>query len=163
METDVEIIDATLENIKDNVISRVMYLAEQNDTPLSNTDLYQNNVYFEDLINGKGIVLLAMVSNEIVGVIFGRINESEYVLPHTGICRKYKTLFVENLSVIHSYHRKHIGQKLLTAFEIKGKEQEINTIALDVEITNDAAKGLYEKLGYCVVNVLENREKRINY
>ena len=53
-----------------------------------------------------------------------------------------------DIAVLPSFRRLHIAQGLLEHLFDYAKHQEISRILLEVRISNDAARNLYQKLGF---------------
>lgn len=99
---------------------------------------------FRDIMNNPSFQSMGVFSKtDLVGYIFYYVVLDE--------------LHVMNIA-IDPKHRKHgIGEKLLDKVHEFGKKHKIKFAYLEVRETNDAAKKLYEKLGY------QKQGRRIGY
>ncbi|PRP75113.1 n-acetyltransferase mak3 [Planoprotostelium fungivorum] len=91
------------------------------------------------------LCLLAMIEDKCIGVI---ISKSDY---HRGILRGY----IAMLAVDKTYRKVKIGTKLVLKTIEEMKSHHCEEVVLETEITNKAALGLYENLGFL-------RDKRLN-
>ena len=85
------------------------------------------------------IYLVAVIDNEIVGQIVADFGAT------------YKLPCLYALRVKDKFQNQGIGTKLIIAVEEKLKEKGFKKLYIEVEIHNDSAKKLYERLGYTVV------------
>jgi len=60
----------------------------------------------------------------------------------------FEELHLMNLSVHPCLRREGIGEELLRWAVLKGREAGAKTATLEVRSSNDAARGLYEKVGF---------------
>jgi [ribosomal protein S18]-alanine N-acetyltransferase len=94
----------------------------------------------------NGVSLVARVDKEIAGFIIGRVD----------LVRNRPVGHIMTIDVAPNYRRKGIAQKLLleteAIFEAKGAKE----CRLEVRENNAAALGLYMKLGYEKISLLEH-------
>jgi ribosomal-protein-alanine N-acetyltransferase len=99
------------------------------------------------LDNPNSISLVAVVENEIVGFIIGLVYENVKI-GNVG--------HILTLDVATKHRRKGVAMKLLQELERKFREKGIKACFLEVRFDNEAAKRLYEKLGYREIACLRN-------
>ena len=73
--------------------------------------------------------------------------------------------FINTVAVLPDFQGQGIGTHLLMYAEEKAKAERLRKCALSVEIDNNRARSLYERLGYRVVKTtkLNRLEQRIGY
>ena len=105
-------------------------------------DTYLNKLFYH-MILGAGVVYVAEIDNNVVGIIIG-IKSSSPWFPNQ------ITLKELMLYTVKEYEGKGIGSKLLKAYNDKAKEllenKDISVYA--VSVTKDLGKLNYEKYGY---------------
>ncbi len=82
-------------------------------------------------------------TDEIVGFIFVMVNE-------------LGAGHLTTIGVAPEHRRRGIAKRLLARAEDALKAREINTIVLEVRVSNLSAQSLYRKLGYAIVQRIEN-------
>jgi GNAT superfamily N-acetyltransferase len=129
-----------------HVINLIHKFQEANKLPASLMqeldDTYLNKL-FHHLILGAGVVYVAEVDNNVVGMIIGLKSSSPWFPNQI-------TLKELMLYTIKEYEGKGIGSKLLKAYNDKAKEMlENKDISLyAVSVTRDLGKLDYKKYGY---------------
>ncbi len=98
------------------------------------------------LMDNNGVSLAAKVGGEVAGFIIGRID----------FVRNRPVGHVMTIDVSQVYRRQGIGQRLMVELEGIFKQKGATECRLEVRENNVAALGLYQKLGYHQVGVLEN-------
>ncbi|RLI20141.1 ribosomal-protein-alanine N-acetyltransferase [Candidatus Bathyarchaeota archaeon] len=88
--------------------------------------------------NPNSISLVAKISGQIAGFVIGLVYDAG----------KEKIGHVFTLDVAKKYRRKGVAMKLMKELELKFKEKGAKECFLEVRIDNNAARKLYEKLGY---------------
>ena len=58
---------------------------------------------------------------------------------------------ITNVAVHPDFRRKGIGEKILEYLKLEAKKRGIDSLYLEVRRSNEAAKSLYEKVGFCVI------------
>ena len=82
-------------------------------------------------------------TDEIVGFIFVMVNE-------------LGAGHLTTIGVAPEHRRRGIAEQLISRAEDALKAREINTIVLEVRVSNLSAQALYRKLGYAIVQRIEN-------
>jgi len=98
------------------------------------------------LLDYNGISLTAKVIGEVAGFIIGRID----------FVRNQPVGHVMTIDVLPACRRQGIGERLMVELEAILKQKGARECRLEVRENNVAALGLYQKLGYRKVAVLEN-------
>ncbi|MBR2875579.1 MAG: ribosomal protein S18-alanine N-acetyltransferase [Clostridia bacterium] len=65
-------------------------------------------------------------------------------------------VYVNNIAVFYNYRRFGIGEALLSHLISVACEENCSMVTLEVRVSNDAARGLYEKLGFENVGMRKN-------
>jgi [ribosomal protein S18]-alanine N-acetyltransferase len=94
----------------------------------------------------NAVSLIARINGEIVGFIIGRID----------LIRNKPVGHIMTIDVAPQYRRRGIAQKLMLETEAIFKMKGANECRLEVREGNVAALGLYLKLGYEKISLLEN-------
>ena len=94
----------------------------------------------------NGISLVAKVNGEIAGFIIGRID----------LIRNQPVGHIMTIDVAPLYRRKGIGQRLMLETEELFRQKGAKECRLEVREGNVEALGLYQKLGYKKVAVLDH-------
>ena len=98
------------------------------------------------LTDYNGISLVAKIGGEVAGFIIGRIDfVDDRPVGH-----------VMTIDVAPAYRRQGVGQRLMVELETLLKKKGATECRLEVRENNVAALGLYQKLGYQTVSMLEN-------
>lgn len=92
----------------------------------------------ENAKNANGVMFVAQIGEEIVGVIFG----------NRGIARKNRHSLFLVLGVRQSCWKQGIGRALLRAVETWASERALHRLELTVQTTNSRAIALYEGAGF---------------
>ena len=100
----------------------------------------------------NAISLIARVDGEIEGFIIGRID----------LVRNQPIGHIMTVDVAPNFRRKGIGTKLMLEIEAYFKQKDVKECLLEVREGNYAAQGLYIKIGYQKVAMLENYYGKIN-
>jgi ribosomal-protein-alanine N-acetyltransferase len=95
--------------------------------------LYPHSIFLKAIIDGK-----------IVGFIAGILQAS------------HRVGRIYTLDIKPEFRRRSIASKLLQSLESEFKNRGMASSVLEVEVTNTAAIGLYQKFGYRPVSVLKN-------
>jgi len=97
------------------------------------------------LADYNSISLVARVNGDIAGFIIGRID----------IDRKLPAGHILTIDVVPIHRRKGIAQQLLREIEEIFRQKDAVECRLEVREDNDAALGLYRKLGYVKIAKLD--------
>lgn len=76
-----------------------------------------------------------------------------------GYCGMYKFFHegeIVNVAVASEYRKQGVAQTMLTELMRLGTESEVDTFLLEVRESNQAARSLYEKLGFTQMGVRKN-------
>ena len=95
-----------------------------------------------ELENALSLWLVAVEDDDVIGYV-----GSQTVLGWSDMM---------NVAVHPDHRRKGIGEKLVVALEEALKAQESTCLTLEVRVSNDPAKALYEKLGFTEVGRRKN-------
>ena len=95
-----------------------------------------------ELENALSLWLVAVEDDDVIGYV-----GSQTVLGWTDMM---------NVAVHPDHRRKGVGEKLVLALEDALKAQESTCLTLEVRVSNDPAKALYEKLGFTEVGRRKN-------
>jgi ribosomal-protein-alanine N-acetyltransferase len=95
--------------------------------------LYPHSIFLKAIIDGK-----------IVGFIAGILQAS------------HRVGRIYTLDIKPEFRRRSIASKLLQSLESEFRNRGMASSVLEVEVTNTAAIGLYQKFGYRPVSVLKN-------
>ncbi|WP_078552141.1 GNAT family N-acetyltransferase [Bacillus alkalicellulosilyticus] len=113
-------------------------------------DLYKENStpvekeFFENqLIDGKHQILVAMIDNEVVGVV---VTKEEEVTENTFV-KERKIIYIKSICVAETHRKKGIGKKLITYVFDLGKSLNVDSIELGVSEENTSAIEFYKSLG----------------
>jgi [ribosomal protein S18]-alanine N-acetyltransferase len=104
------------------------------------------------LTDYNAISLIACVNDKIAGFIIGRID----------LVRNQPVGHIMTIDVAPNYRRTGIGTRLMLEIEGLFKHKNAAECRLEVRERNEAALGLYFKLGYRKVAVLENYYRETN-
>lgn len=102
------------------------------------------------------------------------VAEEETVLGYVGMYRSFEEGEITNVAVTTNARRKQIGSKLLEELHFAAAECAIERIILEVRESNEAAIGLYRRMGYESIGIRKNfysfptenailMEKRLNH
>jgi ribosomal-protein-alanine acetyltransferase len=94
----------------------------------------------------NAVSLVARVDKEIAGFIIGRVD----------LIRNLHVGHIMTIDVASKYRRKGVGQKLLLETEAIFKTKGAKECRLEVREDNVAALGVYVKLGYEKISLLEH-------
>lgn len=100
---------------------------------------------YDEVLNKNGKIYLALEENNVVGLVIGIINKDihEYDYERNG----YVGEIIE-LIVTKNTRSKGIGKQLIKKMELYFKDNNCETINIDVFGYNDIAKDFYFKNGY---------------
>lgn len=85
--------------------------------------------------------------------LVARENEARQVVGYVCFLVVFDELHLMNLAVHPLWRRLGIGEELVkNALEV-GREKEVKMVTLEVRASNEAARGLYEKLGFRMVAI----------
>ena len=82
--------------------------------------------------------------------------EDDTLVGFIGCSLMFETLAINNFSVLSSYKRQGIGEKLLQSLVAHGKEKGVENFILEVRISNEPAIALYKKYGFVEIDILKN-------
>jgi ribosomal protein S18 acetylase RimI-like enzyme len=100
----------------------------------------KNNSFLNDLLDENKILLVAIEKNNVLGFIYGLIeNKTSLKLPVGHIC----FLYVDN-----EYRNKKIATSLIDAFLNELKKSNIEIVEVKSFENNEAAKALYIKYNF---------------
>lgn len=101
------------------------------------------NGFVEMLMTDNVRVLVSETGNVITGILVGVITEKESNLTF------FRKIFaIENLAVLKSEQKKHIGEKLMCkAYEL-AKKEKCDSLNLNVWCFNENAHAFYKHLGF---------------
>lgn len=125
-----------LKMTKDDVHAVALLEKECFSSPWSETSL------LESLENEASVFLCAKTDGKIVGYIGTSVVLDE--------------AYVSDIAVAKNERRKGIGEKLLEECEKICREKGCSFLSLEVRKSNEAAKALYEKRGFCVLGERKN-------
>ncbi|MEK6577427.1 MAG: ribosomal protein S18-alanine N-acetyltransferase [Nitrospirota bacterium] len=77
-----------------------------------------------------------------------RIPDKDEIVGYICFWLVFEELHLMNLAVHPYWRREGIGEELLRWAVLKGREAGAKTATLEVRSSNDAARGLYEKVGF---------------
>lgn len=100
---------------------------------------------YEDQVQGRRLMLLAVVNDFPVGQIFVHLSDAE-MAPSYRQGRGY----VYALRVMEPFRGRRIGTRLILHAEQLLREQGYRWVVIAVAKTNSGARALYERLGYVV-------------
>lgn len=107
-----------------------------------NKDYIVNN-WFENLYNKDGnVIYIAKDKGNVVGYLYCKI-----ISDHTGLMNK-KDAFIDGLFVEENYRNMGIATKLLSEAKNWSRENEANSIYLNVLCENSTASSFYYKNGF---------------
>lgn len=146
---------------KEVALNKIKSLIESNDHSFS----FQNILVYENEKNQIDGVLLSYIPSKIdkqkehkkYKELFS-LNElimlwlKSLLLVSIDNKSKIDGLYIQNICVNGSCRGKGIGSQLLDAIEHFAKEKNYNSLWLDVSVTNQKAKMLYERYGFDVVS-----------
>jgi GNAT superfamily N-acetyltransferase len=99
------------------------------------------------LDSANKFIFVAVDDNDVVqGHLFCHIRESD----GQGVVAKIKTMWIEDLCVDENIRSKGIGSQLFDVVEKFAKEQQCDSITLNVWQFNEGAKVFYEKKGMSI-------------
>lgn len=87
---------------------------------------------------GHAVVLVATVDDEVVG--------------YGGMLVLYDEAEMLNLAVTSSARKAGVGRAIMNALSAVAKSRGATRLLLEVRVSNASAIGLYEKLGFVVIN-----------
>ncbi|MGN0342323.1 MAG: ribosomal protein S18-alanine N-acetyltransferase [Roseburia sp.] len=90
------------------------------------------------------------------GVIFLVAREDEVCIGYCGIYLAADEGEITNVAVDPAYRRKGVARALLQQLLQQAKERGASHIVLEVRASNEAARALYEKLGFTACGVRKN-------
>ena len=82
--------------------------------------------------------------------------EDDTLVGFIGCSLMFETLAINNFSVLSSYKRQGIGEKLLQGLLAYGKEKGVENFILEVRVSNEAAIALYKKYGFIEIDIRKN-------
>ena len=82
--------------------------------------------------------------------------EDDTLVGFIGCSLMFETLAINNFSVLSSYKRQGIGEKLLQGLLAYGKEKGVENFILEVRVSNEAAIALYKKYGFIEIDRRKN-------
>ena len=82
--------------------------------------------------------------------------EDDTLVGFIGCSLMFETLAINNFSVLSSYKRQGIGEKLLQSLLAHGKEKGVENFILEVRVSNEAAIALYKKYGFIEIDRRKN-------
>lgn len=98
--------------------------------------------------------LLESLENE--GSIFLCAKSNEKIVGYIGASVVLDEAYVSDIAVAKSERRKGIGKKLLEECEKLCRKKGASFLSLEVRKSNEAARALYEKRGFCVLGERKN-------
>ncbi|MDA3847051.1 MAG: ribosomal protein S18-alanine N-acetyltransferase [Vallitaleaceae bacterium] len=96
-----------------------------------------------ELVNPKAIYIVAEIDDIVRG--------------YAGLWQIIDEGYITNIAVDDAFRHRGIGYELVKKLEVIGREKGIDRFTLEVRESNDAAIGLYKKMGFEVCG------KRINF
>lgn len=113
--------------------------------------------YFEKVLNDANNLNYVYIENKkIVGVLIAAIQHTN-PLP---IIKPRTFYFIENIVVDKNHRRKGIAKKLFSYLTLKAKENNIDSIELNVWSFNTEAIKFYESMGMNIKNIrMETKSK----
>ena len=113
--------------------------------------------YFEKVLNDANNLNYVYIENKkIVGVLIATIQHTN-PLP---IIKPRTFYFIENIVVDKNHRRKGIAKKLFSYLTLKAKENNIDSIELNVWSFNTEAIKFYESMGMNIKNIrMETKSK----
>lgn len=108
----------------------------------------------KDLKDSRNIVQFVQIDNEAVGFLWLRFNDID-MGPNEPT---YTIADVYGLGVKAEYHRQGIATKILSYIETQAREKGANLIRSGAGIDNFASQKLHEKYGFCVYQMLYEKE-----
>lgn len=100
---------------------------------------WSENAILESMQQNNYIFLKAEINDEIVGYI--------------GFYYSFDEGDITNIAVRDIYRRQGIGESLIYALIEECKNRKINSIMLEVRISNDSAINLYRKIGFGEIGI----------
>ena len=124
-------------NLKDNHVSQVAQLEK-----LCFSDPWSENSVASELKNPLSLWLVAEVDGAVAGYV-----GSQTVMDETDMM---------NIAVHPDYRRQGIAIALIDALIDGLKQKGSHCLTLEVRASNENARSLYEKLGFCEVGIRKN-------
>ena len=124
-------------NLKDNHVSQVAQLEK-----LCFSDPWSENSVASELKNPLSLWLVAEVDGTVAGYV-----GSQTVMDETDMM---------NIAVHPDYRRQGIAIALIEALIDGLKQKGSHCLTLEVRASNENARSLYEKLGFCEVGIRKN-------
>lgn len=144
-----------MNDIRLDVFTELIDIGSDNFKKLKD-EMYVTDRYEKTLLKlsreGKAIVLAAKVDGRYVGRVTLRHDWTDDS-PTSGTSVVIEDIFprlpqVNALEVDENYRKQGIASALMAALEKEAVRQGFKKVGLGVEVSNDPAKKLYEKLGY---------------
>lgn len=150
----VKIVEATQGNIEkaNEFLTRLIRDEKRYDSNINEACVV--NSLYESLYNDESnCILFAEVNDEIVGYLYGYIQENSDAYIHK--ISKLEAMFIDE-----DNRGFKIGQKLIKKFKIWSKNQNCKYIELSVCNDNRIAFGLYKKEGFNEIKTIMSLELR---
>ncbi|SRR5712692_5762071 len=96
---------------------------------------------------------LAELDNRGISYCYVARNESKQIVGYCSFWRVLDELHINNLAVAPEYRGAGVGTALLTEVVRQGAELGAHRATLEVRLSNQAARRLYERLGFTVAGV----------
>lgn len=106
--------------------------------------------FFKEFLENKDSTIIIAHSTQKEPVGYIAFSKKSY--KETAMTLAYKSIFIEQISVLESHQGKGFGKKLIQAAIDSGKESNIDFIELDVWSQNNLAREFFEKLGFKTYN-----------
>jgi ribosomal-protein-alanine N-acetyltransferase len=84
------------------------------------------------------------------------VAEEEQIAGYCGIWISYETADLCNMAVMPEYRRRQIGEALLLEGINRAAKRQVQSLLLEVRQSNQAAIGLYEKIGFQKIGIRKN-------
>lgn len=97
--------------------------------------------------------------NELSSNQFATYFVAEYggkIIGYCGVWVIVDEAHITNLAVLSGYRGFKVGETLLRRVMLYAEVKHARTISLEVRVTNDIAKSLYRKLGFCSGGIRKN-------
>jgi diamine N-acetyltransferase len=96
------------------------------------------------LTDRQNLVLIADIAGEGAGYAYAEIIRR----PETSLVYAHDMIYIHHIGVRPAHRRRGVGSALIAALRAAGRELDINRLALDVWLFNDAARAFFRRHGF---------------